>query len=331
MSAARLIHILAILQQQTNADKPLTLHQIHDSLLLQYPEEHCSEQRVRRDLSVLEGLSQEGALSVRVESSAGAHNQRRYKAYHPAFGLNEARMVFDSISISRFLSPRQKNSLISQLEGYLSRQEVHQLRQRVQTRPCLMQNEQLLETLKILYRALDTRRCLNFAYCKFDLDGQQKPVQHYRDILPLKIVWEKEHYYLIALNPAHPEGNRQRNYRVDRITDLTMAGRFWCAVPSVPVHYGQFDMFPAKERERVTFRLHRDLLDFAFETFGTAIRPEADAERPGWVRFTAEVELSTGFDRWALGQADKIEVLAPPTVRNRLRKLVNTLSDYYRR
>ncbi len=131
MSAARLLLILAILQGETNADKALTLHQIHDKLLRLHPEEDCTEQRIRGDLSVLEGLSEEGALSVRVESSVGAHNQRRYKAYHPHFGLNEARMVFDSISINRFLSPRQKKSLISQLEGYLSEQEVRQLQQRV--------------------------------------------------------------------------------------------------------------------------------------------------------------------------------------------------------
>ena len=169
-------------------------------------------------------LSEEGALAVRVETSAGAHNQRRYKAYHPNFGLNEARLVFDSISISRFLSPRQKSVLISQLEGYLSDQEVHQLQQRVQTRICLMQNEKLLQTLQVLYQALDSHRCLDFTYCKFDLDGRQKPLKQYHKILPLKVVWEKEHYYLIALNPAHPEGQQQRNYRVDRMEESLAIG-----------------------------------------------------------------------------------------------------------
>lgn len=84
-SAARRIYTLGILQQKTNADKTMTLHQIYDKLLLLHPEEHCSEQRVREDLSVLEGLREEGALSVRVESSAGAHNRRRYKVYHRNF------------------------------------------------------------------------------------------------------------------------------------------------------------------------------------------------------------------------------------------------------
>lgn len=330
MSAARLIHILGILQEDTNAGTALTLHQIHDRLLRLHPEEHCSEQRVREDLSLLEALSEEGALAVRVESSAGAHNQRRYKAYHPHFGLNEARMVFDSISISRFLSPRQKRDLISQLEGYLSGQEVRQLRQRVQTRACLMQNEKLPQTLQVLYQALDSRRCLDFVYCKFDLDGRQKPVKRYRKILPLKVVWEQEHYYLVALNPEHPEQEQQRNYRVDRMTELSLSVPFWRKIPAVPLHYGQFDMFPARDKARVTFRLHRDLLDMAFETFGTGIRPVADEEKRGWVRFTAEAELSVGFARWVLGRADKIEVLGPPAVRARLRRLIETIYACYR-
>lgn len=194
MSAARLIYILGILQQETNADKAMTLHQIYDKLLLLHPEEHCSEQRV-------------------------------------------------------------------------------------QTRICLMQNEKLPQTLQLLYQALDSHRCLDFTYCRFDLDGRQKPLKQYRKILPMKVVWEKEHYYLVALNPAHPAGKQQRNYRVDRMENLSLSVPFWCKIPAVPLHYGQFDMFPAQEKVRVTFRLHRDLLDMAFETFGTGIRPVADEEK----------------------------------------------------
>lgn len=330
MSKARLIHVLSILQQGTNEHKTMTLREICEKLEQLYPEEQCSEQGVRRDLSLLESLSVEKALSVQIESESLAHNQRSYKAYHPKFGLNEARMIFDSISISRFLGSEQKKTLISQLEGFLSLQEVRQLRQRVQVRDCLMQNEKLPQTLRLLYCALDIRRCLDFTYCKFDLNGRQQPVKHYSRILPLKVVWEKEHYYLIALNPAHPEMEQQRNYRVDRMTNLAITGPFWRKVPSTALHYGQFDMFPAKERCRATFRLHRELLDMAFETFGTNIRPVKDAEKGDWVRFTAEVELSTGFARWVLGQADKIEVLGPPVVRDRIQQLLLTICDYYR-
>ncbi len=330
MSKARMIHILSILQQETNENRALTLHEIRDKLSERYPQEGYSEQGIRRDLSVLEGLSDERALSVQIESEVTAHNQRKYKAYHPQFGLNEARMIFDSISISRFLSAEQKKTLISQLEGFLSQQEVRQLRERVQTRDCLMQNRQLPQTLNLLYQAINACRCVDFTYCKFDLKGRQQPIKQYSRIQPLKIVWEKEHYYLVALNPAHKEDNQQRNYRVDRITKLSITEPFWKKTPPTSLRYGQFDMFPSNEVCGVTFRLHQDLLDFAFETFGTNIRPVQDKEKPGWVRFTAEAEISIGFFRWVFGQAEKIEVMGPPEIRERVRNYLQEICDNYR-
>ena len=152
MSRTRLLHILSILETETNVSCGLTLQEICRILFERYPEETCSEQRVREDISILQALSEEKLMAFELKHETGPHNQRRYKLYHPTFGLNEARMVFDSISISQFLSQSQKNSLISQLEGFLSHSEVQQLKQRVRVRPCLMQNEMLPQTLFIFQK-----------------------------------------------------------------------------------------------------------------------------------------------------------------------------------
>ena len=239
-------------------------------------------------------------------------NKKRYKLYHPTFGLNEARMVFDSISISQFLSQSQKNSLISQLEGFLSHSEVQQLKQRVRVRPCLMQNEMLPQTLQVIYRAIDKRKCLCFDYTKFDLKGRQQIRKTYRHIRPIQVVWEQEHYYLVAINPEHAENDQQRNYRIDRMRNVAFDTGEWKQVNTLGFSYGQFDMFSSKEKRTVKFRVHQDLLDMVFETFGTHIICHPDDERQEWIVFSAEVELSGGFDRWVLRQTDKIEVLAPP-------------------
>ena len=170
MSRARILYILEILEVETNCDRALTLQEISDILLARYPEEDCSQQRIREDISILQSLSNEGIVSFRLDVQSGAHNQHRYKLYHPGFGLNEARMVFDSVSISRFLSRSQKNNLLSQLEGFLSGDEVRRLKQRVQSRDCLMQNEMLPQTLQIIYQAIDEYKCLHFGYCRFNLE-----------------------------------------------------------------------------------------------------------------------------------------------------------------
>ena len=295
-----------------------------------YPEEACSEQRVREDISILQALSEEKLMAFELTHETGPHNQRRYKLYHPTFGLNEARMVFDSISISQFLSQSQKNSLISQLEGFLSHSEVQQLKQRVRVRPCLMQNEMLPQTLQVIYRAIDERKCLCFDYTKFDLKGRQQIRKTYRHIRPIQVVWEQEHYYLVAINPEHAENDQQRNYRIDRMRNVVFDTGKWKRVNALGFSYGQFDMFSSKEKRTVKFRVHQDLLDMVFETFGTHIICHPDDERQEWIVFSAEVELSGGFDRWVLRQTDKIEVLAPPSVRNRIDQLLQNIIASYR-
>lgn len=330
MSRSRLLHILSILETETNIHRALTLQEICQILFARYPEENCSEQRIRDDISVLQAMSDEGLMAFRLEYETGAHNQRRYKLYHPMFGLNEARMVFDSISISQFLSQSQKNTLLSQLEGFLSRSEVQQLKQRVRARPCLMQNEMLPHTLQVIYRAIDEHKCLCFDYTKFDLKGRQQIRKNYRHIRPIQVVWEQEHYYLVALNPEHLENDQQRNYRVDRMINVAFDTGEWKNVSTSHLNYGQFDMFSAKEKQTVKFRIHQTLLDMVFETFGTGIICRPDNGNPEWIVFSAEVELSNGFDRWVLRQTDKIEVLGPPPVRKHIQELLQGIISSYR-
>lgn len=331
MSRARLLHILSILETETNISNGLTLQEICRILFERYPEEKCSEQRVREDISVLQVLSDEKLVAFELKYESGPHNQRKYKLYRPTFGLNEARMIFDSISISQFLSQTQKDSLISQLEGFLSRSEVQQLKQRVRVRPCLMQNELLPQTLQVIYRAIDEQKCLYFDYSRFDIAGRQQIRKTYRHIRPIQVVWEQEHYYLVAINPEHDEDDQQRNYRIDRMRDVAFDSGDWKRVNRLEFSYGQFDMFYAKEKQIVTFRIHQDLLDMVFEKFGTHIICHPDDERQGWIVFSAEVELSGGFDRWVLRQTNKIEVLAPPSVRNRIDQLLQNIVASYRK
>ena len=104
----------------------------------------------------------------------------------------------------------------------------------------------------------------------------------------------------------------------------------WKQVNKLGFSYGQFDMFSSKEKRTVRFRVHRDLLDMIFETFGTHIICHPDDTRPNWIIFVAEVELSGGFDRWVLRQTDKLEVLAPPSVRSRIYQLLQNIIASYR-
>ena len=162
------------------------------------------------------------------------------------------------------------------------------------------------------------------------MKGRQQIRKTYRHIRPIQVVWEQEHYYLVAINPEHAENDQQRNYRIDRMRNVAFDTGEWKQVNARGFSYGQFDMFSSKEKRIVKFRVHQDLLDMVFETFGTHIICHPDDERQEWIVFSAEVELSGGFDRWVLRQTDKIEVLAPPSVRNRIDLLLQNIIASYR-
>ena len=178
-------------------------------------------------------------------------------------------------------------------------------------------------------QAIGEHQCLRFDYARFDLDGCQKIQKSYRHIRPIQVIWEQEHYYLVALNPEHEETDQQRNYRIDRIKNIAPDTGKWRNVSTCQLSYGQFDMFSAKEKLVVTFRLHRDLLDMVFEMFGTGIVCRQDYNNSDWIVFSTEVELSAGFDRWILRQTDKIEVLEPPSVRSHIQNILQKILESY--
>lgn len=86
----------------------LPIREIQSELAAQYPEMELTDYQIRMAIGELAALSEEQSWDLRLEITRSAHNQHHYKLYRPRFGLNEARMLFDSISINRFLSSAQK-------------------------------------------------------------------------------------------------------------------------------------------------------------------------------------------------------------------------------
>lgn len=325
MSRIRLIYILKILSEETDEETGITLHQIKNRLCQQNIDRVWDDQRIRDDLSLIEELCEEGEIPFHMEKVTGAHNEYSYRFYRPGFGLNEARLVFDSVATSSFLSDGQKRDLLSQMEGFLSKREVISLKQRVQSRPSLMSNEKLLERMKVLYAAIENHRCLRFDYYKYGVDGKKHLDKHYCRIRPIQVMWGEGHYYLLAVNPEH---GQKRRYRIDRMKHISEDNSTWFPVDSSEIGYGQFEMFGSIKKQMVTFRVYQSLMDMALEKLGTDVICRPDSE-DGWARVSAEVEISDGFYRWVLKQAGKLEVIHPEEVRQKVKtKLTDMLENY---
>ncbi len=220
MSALHLFYLLKILKEETDCTHVLTLQDIQDKLNNRHPDYPIKETGVRNSLQSLQQLCDTHVLPFKLEVHPGSHNQFSYRLIRPKFGLNEARLAFDSISASPFLSSSQKKDLLTQMEILLSHYDMRRLRNRLQTRSCLLPSSQLPETLEKLYQAIDDNHLVSFDYYKFDLCGNRILTKHYANIQPLRIVWADERHYLQALNPEHSIEDQQRCYHADRMQNV---------------------------------------------------------------------------------------------------------------
>lgn len=327
MSQARILYLLKLLSEETDQDTGITLHQIKNRLCEQATDRVWDEQRLRADLSFIQWLCDKGEMPFRLEQTTGPHNEYRYRLYRPKFGLNEARLVFDSISTSQFLSDLQKRELLSQMEGFLSKREIRSLKQRVQSRSVSMTSTDLPQKLKTIYTAIEQHRCLQCDYFKYGVDGKKRLDKQYRELRPIQVIFANGHYYLSAINPSG--GNRsEHKYRIDRMERIKEDRGIWLPIKQGDLSYGQFDMFGREQLMVVRLRIHRTLMDMAVEVLGPGALFCAD-EDPDWSRVTAEVEISDGFYRWVLRQAGKLEVLAPEEIRQNVREKLQAMLENY--
>ena len=154
MSRERILRIVKILCEYTDREQGLTLHEIREKLNKDLGDGSLEKHRIRSDLELIQYMCDTLLTPYQLEVTAGRRNEYSYRLYRPKFGLDEARLVFDSVSTSKFLSDTQKRELLSQMEGFLSKREVQRLKERVYSRPSSLADSGLPRRLHFLYSTI---------------------------------------------------------------------------------------------------------------------------------------------------------------------------------
>lgn len=85
-------------------------------------------------------------------------------------------------------------------------------------------------------------------------------------------------------------------------------------------------MFQGEEQE-VEFVADKSILDVIFDIFGETIMLENEGENS--VRFKAAVQLSPTFFGWCLSFGDKLKVIGPNEVVEKIVEYIQTLANGY--
>lgn len=145
------------------------------------------------------------------------HNKAFYALIDKGFSFNEIRFIVDSISINKFLTSKQKRQLIKKFEGMCSDAEIRQLISRITLNEKCSPSLDLLNNLDLIHRLIAEKRKINFEYGKYDTDKKIKYYHKKRELIPVKVVFFNNRFYLKCYNE---ETVAWRTYRIDRMKNI---------------------------------------------------------------------------------------------------------------
>lgn len=310
----KLMAVLDILRRQTDEKHPVGVPEILQ--LLQERNISAERKSIYDDVDTLREMGYD--VQLRRGRRGG------YYLAEGEFQLAELKLLVDAVQASRVVSGTTSRRLIHKLEKLCSNYEGSQLQRQVyvEGRP-KTDSKSLLYSIDALHEAINNGKMVEFLYRKADSREKEK-----RTVSPWQLAWENGCYYLIAF--ADEKGIR--HYRVDkmsgvRVLDAPRRGQEQFADLDLPAYLRKhFGMYGGPEH-RVTLRCTADLEGAMRERFGAT--PMFLPEENGCFHFDVPICVSDQFYGWVCGFGGKIEVVAPPEVRQGMREMTARLAEQH--
>ena len=275
-----------------------------------------------RDLSVL-GIEVEGEP---------IGNRYHYRVVNRPFELPELKLLVDSIQSSKFITEKKTNTLIKKLEKLVSKYDAQRLQRQVYVSGRIKtMNESIYYTVDAIHNAISENKKIKFQYFQWNVKKEME-LRHggaWYHISPWGLSWDDENYYMIGYDA---ETQLIKHYRVDkmsgvRVLDAPRLGQEQFADLDLPAYLRKhFGMYGGPEH-RVTLRCTADLEGAMRERFGAT--PMFLPEENGCFHFDVPICVSDQFYGWVCGFGGKIEVVAPPEVRQGMREMTARLAEQH--
>ncbi len=324
MEHERIICVLEYLSRYSDENTYVSIKQIQDYVSRVGNLSMPAEVTIRRDIDRLTNM---GNNIVKKNCD---HNKAFYALIDKGFSFNEIRFIVDSISINKFLTSKQKRQLIKKFEGMCSDAEIRQLISRITLNEKCSPSLDLLNNLDLIHRLIAEKRKINFEYGKYDTDKKIKYYHKKRELIPVKVVFFNNRFYLRCYNE---ETKAWRTYRIDRMKNIESGEVSRCFLPKEEKCDGfVIDLFEPEYYENVTLRVKRVLLDDMMEHFGEYASVSRYSDDGNSVNISVRVGINQRFYLWVMKYGDGIELLSPPKVRSEflseVRKMLGAYPDF---
>ena len=319
----KIIYLLRILMENTDENHSMTMAEIISAL-----EAYGVSAERKSIYSDIESLRVLG-IDILHEQRNKTHS---YYIGSRDFELAELKLLVDSVQASKFITHKKSNELIKKIEGLASKYEAKELQRQVYvTERVKTLNEKIYYLVDDIHTAINQNVKIRFQYFQWNEKKEQKIRKGgaFYCISPWALTWADDNYYMIGYDK---EADTLKHYRVDKmlnisLTDEKREGKAAFRELDIAVYtkkiFGMFD----GEDQYVKLKVHNSLAGVIIDRFGTSLPfIKADSEH-----FTVNVNVAVSrqFLAWVIALGNKVKILEPQSVVEKMREEAKRLSTEY--
>ena len=317
----RVVKLLEILQQDTDADNPLGTNN-----LLQRLEKlglKSDRRTIARDIDLLNAQGYE-VMQVKVG------RQNAYYIEDRSFSLPELKILIDAVQAASFITEKKSADLITKIAALGGSHQAEVLTGNIvhfNTRKHT--NEHIYYNVEILEMAIREKRKVSFLY--FDLDekrnkGFRKDGAEYM-VEPIALVFNNDNYYLMTYDNS--ADNEVRNYRVDRMDMVKQLEEKICReartkIKTVSRYTEQVFRMYGGRIEKVTLQFDKKLIGNVYDKFGEKTHISKHDEE---YSAAVEVQISPTFWSWLATFKGNMKITDPAPIVNEFREWLEDIKS----
>lgn len=316
----KMLYLRDIFLKYTSETQSLTRQQIEEKLA----DMGVSEGR-KAFAEDIEALRQYG---MDIQATTG--RTASYQLMSRDFELAELKLLADTVSSSKFLTMNQSAELLRKIESLCSEGEARLIRRNIFVADRTKQpNKGVLYNVDTIHRALsgdNGKFKISFRYFEYDVNRHKKYRDKPRICSPYALVWDRDHYYLVAWND-HREC--YSSYRIDRMESVKITteparplDRDFDLAKYVTTH---ISMFSGEETE-VKIRCDKSIVNAVIDRFGMDVRMIPDKDEEHFTLYVSVVAKQP-FYAWLFQFGGKAVVQSPEWVRQEYIDMLKNVLD----
>ena len=317
----KVLYLLKILQEQTDAEHGLTMAQILEEL---------AKYGIRAERkSIYDDIMALREFDIDVQTYQ--RNPVQYAIERRDFTLGELMLMVDAIQSCRAITDKQARMLVTNVKQLATNREQALLDRRIHVVGRVKsKSESVLSVVDAIHEAIRLRCKLEFSYRRIGVDGKPYETREGKKhlVTPVGVSYEDGFYYLTAWNESHEDLSE---YRLDCMARVEV-------LPDDPAtrndeiachryEDGEYETFGRFDGDEVTATLEvrAGKAEIVLDRFGAAaVFSPVDDEV---ARAHVKVCVSEQFFGWVAGMGKTVRIVAPRSLVEEYRSYLRYLLD----